>query len=108
MFGVERIGNFNVRKMSDGKYAVTTTIPGNCAACVVDEEGLKKIREKYNRQQDTFESRKKSNLEDAYQFILNNSQEATRAIVDPVGYAEDHNVIKTFAQLHSDISKLLS
>lgn len=49
MFGTERIGNFEVRPMGDGKYSYTTTIPGNMAAGVLyGEKALEEFRAKHS------------------------------------------------------------
>lgn len=52
--GIETFGNYDVKPLSDGKYSVTCN-NGNIGACVVDEEGLKKFKEKYSKDSDTFE-----------------------------------------------------
>ena len=54
MFGVERIGNYNVTKLDSDKYLVAVS-NGNMGACVTDKEGVERLREKYNRSQDTVE-----------------------------------------------------
>ena len=51
---IEKFGNYDVKPLSDGKYSVTCN-NGNIGACVVDEEGLKKFKEKYSKTSDTFE-----------------------------------------------------
>lgn len=45
-FGVEKVGNYDVRKMDNGKYSVAVN-NGNIGACVTDEAGVQKIRDKY-------------------------------------------------------------
>ena len=54
IFGVERIGNYNVTKLDSDKYLVAVS-NGNMGACVTDKEGVERLREKYNRSQDTVE-----------------------------------------------------
>ncbi len=45
----ERIGNFEVRYIGDGKYSYTTTIPGNMAAGVLyGEKALEEFRAKHS------------------------------------------------------------
>ncbi len=60
MFGVERIGQYDVRKMDDKRYAVALN-NGNIGAFITDKAGVEELRKKYNRETDTVElSRKKS------------------------------------------------
>ena len=54
MFGVERIGQYDVRKMDDNRYAVALN-NGNLGAFVTDKAGVEKLRQKYNRETDTVE-----------------------------------------------------
>lgn len=49
MFGCERIGNFEVRPMGDGKYSYHTTVPGHLGAGVLyGEKALEEFRAKYS------------------------------------------------------------
>jgi len=49
MQGVERIGNFEVRPMGDGRYSFHTTVPGHMGAGILqNEEQLKAFRAKYS------------------------------------------------------------
>lgn len=54
MLGVERIGQYNVTKMGDNKYAVALN-NGNLGAFVTDKAGVEELRQKYNRATDTVE-----------------------------------------------------
>ena len=50
-FGVETIGNYNVKKLPNGKYSVAVN-NGNLGACQVDAAAVEKLREKYQLGQD--------------------------------------------------------
>lgn len=50
---VETIGNYNVRKLPNGMYSVSLN-NGNLGAFMCDEEGVKKLREKYHPSGDRF------------------------------------------------------
>ena len=54
MFGVERIGQFNVTKMGDDRYAVAVN-NGNMGAFMTDKAGVEELRKKYNKETDTVE-----------------------------------------------------
>lgn len=54
MMGVEKIGNFDVKKISDNKYSVVCN-NGNIGACITDKAGVEELRQKYNRSKDTVE-----------------------------------------------------
>lgn len=54
MAGVETIGNFNVTKLADNKYAVAVN-NGNMGAYVTDKAGVEALKEKYNKSKDTVE-----------------------------------------------------
>ena len=54
MFGVERIGQFNVTKMGDDRYAVAVN-NGNMGAFMTNKAGVEELRKKYNKETDTVE-----------------------------------------------------
>ena len=54
-----RIGNYEVNKISDGKYSCHVT-NGNMGACILDEAGYQKLLEKYGSNEDTVEISSKS------------------------------------------------
>lgn len=62
MMGVEKIGHFDVRKIGDNKYSVACN-NGNIGACITDEAGVEKLREKYNRSKDIVEFEDKKSAE---------------------------------------------
>lgn len=51
-YDYEIIGNRKVVPMGDGKYAVSVTTPNHCGACLMDEEAVQKLREKYGAGED--------------------------------------------------------
>jgi len=105
--GVETIGNFNVRKMGDGRYSVTTNIPGNCAACIMDEEGVRKMREKYNRPADTFETTPKTTDNWLVQYLNGRGERAKMMIFYPVSYADQFGgPMQQFKKLGDDLQNV--
>ena len=52
--GIETVGHYNVRKLGENKYSVAVN-NGNMGAYVTDEAGVKALKEKYNKSEDTVE-----------------------------------------------------
>lgn len=52
MFGIETIGPYNVRKLSDGKYSVALN-NGNIGAGIVDEKRVQELRQQYSVSSET-------------------------------------------------------
>ena len=63
MMGVETVGNFNVTKIGDNKYAVAVN-NGNLGAYITDKAGVDALKEKYNKSKDTVEISEKADKKD--------------------------------------------
>ncbi len=79
MIASERIGNFEVRPMGDGKYSYHTTVPGHLGAGVLyGEKALEEFRAKYSlertpdKDEVVFNNKNKGGVTDKVEFPLDN------------------------------------
>ena len=75
--GVETIGNYDVKPLGDGKYAVSTNVPGHVGACIMDEESVVKLREKYAPQGDTVSFTTKPPVEETEKEVSQKKESST-------------------------------
>lgn len=80
-FGVETVGNFDIRSLGNGKYSVTCN-NGNIGACIMDKKAVEALKEKYNASNDSFTKTTESKLTPEQQHAVN-----TLAIMTPGGNA---------------------
>ncbi len=60
VLGVEKVGNYKITNIGDGRYAVALT-NGNMGAFITDEKGLIEFKKKHNLETDTVEFSNKPN-----------------------------------------------